>query len=71
MSLKGRIAQMLWAGNAISCAFLALHGGLMYFGVFGYNAPLSALSVPAGALLAGTSAALTVFSLWKARSTSR
>jgi hypothetical protein len=69
-SLKGRITQMLWVGNAVGCAFLALHGGLMCFGVFGYDAPLSALSVPAGALLAGTSAALTVFSLWKTRSTS-
>jgi len=60
---------MLWVGNAIVGAFLALHGGLMYFGVVGYDAQLSALSMRAGALLVVTSSMLTVFSVWKARST--
>ena len=71
MSLRNRIARLFWEGNTIVCAFVALHGVLMCFGVLGYNAPLSALSVPLGALLAATGVLLTAFSLWKVRPLSR
>jgi hypothetical protein len=71
VSLKGRIAQMLWVGNAIICAFVALQGALLYFGVFHFDAQLSELSMRAGALLAVTSSMLTALSVRKARSLSR
>ncbi len=70
MSLKGRITQMLWVGNAIICAFVALQGALLYFGVFRFDGQLSELSMRAGALLGATSATLTALSLRKARSLS-
>jgi hypothetical protein len=71
MSLKLRITQMFWVGNAIVCAFLALQGALLYIGVFGFGAQLSELSMRAGALLGATSATLAALSLRKARSLSR
>ncbi len=67
MSLRNRIARLFWEANTIVCAFLALHGVLMCFGVLSYNAPVSALSVPLGALLAAAGVLLTAFSLWKSR----
>ena len=70
MSLKRRITQMLWVGNAIICAFVALQGALLYFGVFRFDGQLSELSMRAGALLAATSATLTALSFRKARSLS-
>jgi hypothetical protein len=68
MSLKSRVTQMLWMGNAVVCAFLALSGGVVSFEVSGYDAQLSALAVRAGAVLATTGIVLTVFSLGKVRS---
>jgi hypothetical protein len=69
VSLKSRFTQILWVGNAVVCGFLALHGAVMYFGVFGYESQLSALTMRAGAVLATAGVVLTVFSLLKARST--
>jgi hypothetical protein len=69
MSLKSRATQILWVGNAVACAILALFGGVVSFEVSGYDAQLSALAVRAGAAFAVTGVVLTVFSLWKARST--
>jgi hypothetical protein len=70
MSLKGRITQMFWVGNTIVCAFLALQGALLYFGVFRFDAQLPELSMRLGALLGATSATLTALSLRKVRSLS-
>ncbi len=69
-SLISRITYMLWVGNAIGCAFVALYGALMCFGLFGYDADLSALTMRIGALLAAAGAMVMVYSLWKARSLS-
>jgi hypothetical protein len=70
MSLKARITRMLWIGNALVGVLLALHGALMSFEVFSFDAQLSALSLRAGTLLAILGTALTVYSLAKARSLS-
>jgi|HubBroStandDraft_2_1064218.scaffolds.fasta_scaffold564554_1 hypothetical protein len=68
MSLKDRITQLFWVGNAIFCALVALQGALLYFGVFGFDAQLAGLSMRVGALLGVTSATLAAFSVRKARS---
>jgi hypothetical protein len=70
INLQGRITQMFWLGNAVIDAFIMLLGAVMAFGVFGYDPQLAALTVRTGATLAAIGAALTLFSLWKARSTS-
>lgn len=70
INLQGRITQLFWLGNAVIDAFIMLLGAVMAFGVFGYDPQLAALTVRAGATLAAIGAGLTLFSLWKARSTS-
>lgn len=69
ISLQGRITQMFWVGNAVINASFAVLGGRMCFAAPGDDMLLSALAVRAGAVLAVTGAVLTLFSLWRARST--
>lgn len=70
VSLKARINQMLWIGNALVGAAVALQGAVICFTFYSSDAQLSALIVRAGALLAGASTMLLVYSLRKARSIS-
>jgi hypothetical protein len=70
MSLKKRVTQMFWMGNAMVCAVLALLGGMMSLGASSYDPQLSVLFVRAGAVFAIPGVMLTIFSLWKVRSTS-
>jgi hypothetical protein len=70
MSLKSRVTQIFWVGNAIACAVLALFSAVESFEMSGYEAQLSALAVRTCALIAATGLALAVFSLRKARSIS-
>ncbi len=70
INLQGRITQLFWLGNAVIDAFIMLLGAVMAFGVFGYDPQLAAMTVRSGAMLAAIGAVLTLFSLWKARSTS-
>jgi hypothetical protein len=69
MSLKSRVTQMFWVGNAVVCAFLALSGGVMSFEMSGYGTQMSALAMRGGAVLAATGVVLAVFSLRNACST--
>lgn len=70
MNLKNRITQMLWIGNAVTGTFLALLCGAMSFERLGYDTQLATLRMSFNAMIAAIGISLTIFSLWRARSTS-
>jgi len=67
-NLKSRITRLLWVGNALLGGFVALVGAMTSSAALGDNTMLSLLTVRIGALLAAVGLALTVFSVWRARS---
>jgi hypothetical protein len=66
LSLKNRITQILWVGNALAGIFTALLGAGTIHGVSGYDAQLAHLTAYIGTAVTAIGTAFAAFSLWRA-----
>lgn len=66
LSLKTKITQILWVGNALAGIFTALLGAGTVHGVSGYDAQLAHLCAYLGTAVSAIGVAFAAFSLWRA-----